>query len=96
MNYDLLKKGLENLYDEGSKCQIYFEGKKIEGIMYGNNECFSCNDFYQLLLTKEKLLICFYDIEDEKGNEIDLEDIDYDNPAYIEQVEDTESYEQYA
>lgn len=89
-----LEKGLINLFGEGVKSSVYFEGKTIKGTMYGNNECFSCNDFYQYLLTEDnQLLYCFYDI----SNVIELDEINYDYPNTIENaMMDIETIEDYA
>lgn len=82
MTYDLQKKALEVFYGEGREIEVNFEGKKIKGVMFGNDECFECDDFYQYLLTKEKLLLCFYNTE-ENGNQIELDHIDYTNPVKV-------------
>lgn len=84
MDYNLQKKALEILYaGEGRETEVNFEGEKIKGIMFGNDSCFEGDNFYQWLLTKEKLLYCFYNIEDENGNQIELDNIDYSKPVNI-------------
>lgn len=76
-----LEKGLTNIFGKGVECSVYFEGKEIKGTMYGNDECFDVNNFYQYLLTQDnKLLYCFYNIPDG----VELDEINYDYPINIE------------
>ena len=79
-----LKKWLEKTYGEAEATTIMYEGKAYTGYMYGNDECFSGNDFYQYFLTDDTLYKAFYSIPD---GETDLGNLDYDNPVALQDAD---------
>ena len=81
---------LKERYGEGGEVKVEFEGKEITGVMYGDDECFEMNDFYQYLLTKDTLYKAFYEIPNDND---DLGSLDYENPTGLEDV--TEYYKEY-
>ena len=73
-----IKAWLERQYGESStETTITCNGKTYIGHMYGNNECFDGNEFYQYFLTDSALLRMYYDIPDGRT---DFNDIDYNSP----------------
>lgn len=77
-NYQVLKNWMENTYGESHEITINYDGKQVTGIMYGNDECFDTNDFYQYFLTSDgKLYKAYFEIPDNTKN---LSDLDYENP----------------
>lgn len=74
---------LQKKYGEGTQTTVYFREFYISGIMYGNDECFDGDNFYQYLVSR-----------DEKGHEhcykcyytanVPLDEIDYTRSYYIE------------
>ena len=79
-----LKLWLEKQYGKGTAATINYEGKQIVGTMYGNDECFDTNDFYQFLLTDNTLYKAYYEIPD--GCE-DLGSLDYNNPIDLRDID---------
>lgn len=79
-----LKKWLEKTYGETEAITIMYEGKAYTGYMYGNDECYDGNDFYQYFLTDSTLYKAFYDIPD---GETDLGNLDYDNPVDLQDAD---------
>ena len=79
-----LKLWLEKQYGKGTEATINYEGKQIVGTMYGNDECFDTNDFYQFLLTDNTLYKAYYEIPD--GCE-DLGSLDYNNPIDLRDID---------
>ena len=77
-----LKKWLEKTYGEGSETTITYEGKTYTGCMYGNDECYDCDRFYQYFLTNNTLYRAFYEIPD---GETDLGNLDYEKPTDMEE-----------
>ena len=73
-----------NLYDDGTEYTV----NGIKGTMYGNDECFDMDDFYQILVVGDRVYKCFYSIPD--GTD-DLSTIDYENADRM--VDVTEEYE---
>lgn len=78
-----LKLWLEKQYGKGTEATINYEDKQITGTMYGNDECFDTNDFYQFLLTDNTLYKAYYEIPD--GCE-DLGSLDYNNPIDLRDI----------
>lgn len=54
--------------------------------MVGNNECFNADEFYQYVLCEDRLYKAYFEMEDEDGNPLDFQDIDYDNAYRIEDI----------
>ena len=79
-----LKMWLEKKYGKGAEVTINFEDKQITGTMYGNDECFDTNNFYQFLLTDNALYKAYYEIPD--GCE-DLGSLDYNNPIDLRDID---------
>jgi hypothetical protein len=76
--YNNLKAWMDHYYGESSEeITITCNGKTYTGHMYGNDECFDGNEFFQYFLTADSLLKMYYHIPD--GCE-DLSNIDYDAP----------------
>lgn len=57
-------------------------GDYIIGDMYGNCECFDCNDFYQYVVTSDGVYKAYYDDD----NVTDVEDIDYSKATRIKLI----------
>ena len=64
-------------YGAAAETTITYDGKTYTGYMYGNDECFDADEFYQYFLTADALLKVYYTIPD--GCE-DYGDIDYSAP----------------
>jgi len=65
------------------------EATSITGILYGDNEMYDCNKFYQLLLTEEgKIYKCYYntELDEDDENFISLDEIDYTQPENVEEI----------
>lgn len=77
-----------NLYGAGYNITVTIDNKTIRGTMYGNDECFDCNDFFQILVSEDgaRACKCFYAI-----NSSDFGDIDYTAPRSTEDI--TNEYE---
>lgn len=58
-------------------------GDYIIGAIFGDDECFDGNDFYQYVVTSDGVYKAYYDDD----NVTDVEDIDYSKAARIELVE---------
>lgn len=56
------------------------DGKTISGIMYGNDECFYGDEFYQVLVSGGKVYACYYALTDDN----DLGNIDYTHPYRVD------------
>ncbi len=77
-NYQVLKKWMESRYGESLETTVNYNGEQIIGIMYGNDECFDVNEFYQYLLTADgNLYKAYFDIPVDTE---DLSNLDYENP----------------
>ena len=78
-------------YGAGVEMTVTTEcGIVLHGVMYGNDECFDLNDFYQVLVSDGKIYYCFY-LFDGLDENMDLSNIDYGHPWKIEEV--TNKYE---
>lgn len=76
-----IKKWMETNYHRTTElCTIVFEGQTYIGHMYGSDECFDNNVFYQYFLTDTQLLKMYFTIPE--GCD-DYGDIDYDNPIDV-------------
>lgn len=74
----------EGSYGKGATMTITTEdGNTISGLMYGNDECFNVNEFYQVLVSGGKVYECYYQIpnDDDDG---DLSNIDYEHPYRVD------------
>lgn len=61
--YNELKAWMERQYGASkAEINITYDGKTYTGHMYGNDDCFDGNEFYQFLLTDTALLRIYYDI----------------------------------
>lgn len=76
-NLKEIKNWMENQYGIQPKWTITFDGEEYTGQMYGNAECWDCNEFYQYFLTEDALYKAYFEVPE--GCE-DLTDLDYDNP----------------
>ena len=76
-----LNKYYTDLYGKGSPVDIVFENKRYTGTMYGNDECFDIDQFYQIVVADGKSYKFYYDADNVKN--YDLSNIDYDNPLEI-------------
>lgn len=72
-----LKEWFEKEYGVSSETEIAYEGQTYTGYMYGNDECFDCNEFYQYFLTEDKLYKAYFQIPDDDA---DFGNIDYEHP----------------
>ena len=74
-------KFLQGKYGNGVDTTITIDGEKIRGVMFGNDECFDTDRFYQYLLDERgNLYECFY------KTDLPLDEIDYTHPFAIEDV----------
>ena len=58
-------------YGKGEEIAVQAEGQEIEGLMYGNDECYEGDRFYQVLVTGDRVYHAYYTITD------DVEDVTY-------------------
>ncbi len=90
--YSDLKAWMERKYGEScTETTFACNGKAYTGHMYGNDECFDGNEFYQYFLTEDELLRMYYNIPE--GCE-DLTNIDYEVP-YDVRVDDAQYWIDY-
>ena len=75
--YNELKAWMEHKYGTATEDTITFNGETYTGHMYGNDECFDTDEFYQYFLTADALLKMYYTVPN--GCE-DYGDIDYNQP----------------
>lgn len=91
-SYSNLKTWMDNHYGGSSaEATVTCKGKTYTGHMYGNDECFDTNGFYQYFLTAEELLKMYYDIPEEYN---DFGAIDYSAP-YDVRVDDAQYWVDY-
>lgn len=51
-------------YGEGTVITVKTtQGAKYRGLMFGNDEMWDINDFYQLFLCNDKIYKCYYDTD---------------------------------
>ncbi len=90
--YNKLKAWMEEKYGVSrAETSITYNGKTYIGHMYGNDECFAGDEFYQYFLTDTELLTMCFKIPD---GCYDLSDIDYDAP-YKVRAEDAQYWIDY-
>lgn len=82
--FTALKNWMENQYGKIEQCTITFNSKEYTGYMYGNDECWDCNNFYQYFLTEDALYKAYFEVPE--GCE-DLGSLDYDNPIDLKDVD---------
>lgn len=75
--YNDLKSWMERKYGQTTEETITYDGKTYTGYMYGNDECFDGDEFFQYFLTADALLKMYYTIPD--GCD-DYGEIDYSAP----------------
>ena len=73
------------------KVNITYNGKTYTGHIYGNDECFEGNEFFQYFLTDDALLKFYYHIPD---GCTDFNAIDYGTP-YDVRAEDVQYWLDY-
>ena len=73
---------LTKIYGNGNHITINYDGKTYAGVMFGNDECYQMNEFYQLFLdtADHKLYQVYYDIPDYDDASQALDMIDYNHP----------------
>lgn len=81
----ILVKGFEVENEITVKC----DGIEVTGIMFGDDECFEDDEFFQFIYSDGKIYKVFYDAE-----ETDLDCIDYTEPYRMEVAEASEDYEE--
>jgi hypothetical protein len=78
--YSQLKAWMDEKYGVSkAETTITYNGKTYTGYMYGNDECFEGNEFYQYFLTDDALLRLYYHIP-EGCYDLGSAAIDYDAP----------------
>lgn len=82
--YNEIKMWMEHQYGQVSESKISFNGETYVGYMYGNDECYDTNEFFQYFLTADVLLKMYYEIPD--GCE-DYNNIDYNHPYAVRDAE---------
>ncbi len=90
-NYSNLKAWMERKFGASPKTTITYNGKTYTGHMYGNDECFDVNEFFQYFLTDDALLKLYYHIPD---GCTDFNDIDCNSP-YNVRAEDAQYWLDY-
>lgn len=72
-------------YKFGDYDSVEHNGKTYKGLLFGDSDCFSGNDFYQWMHTVDgKLLQMFFEIRDAEGNyDCDLDCVDYSKAAAV-------------
>ena len=79
----------EKIYGKGTEITVTTgNGSTVSGVMFGNDECFNVNEFYQILVAAGKVYKCYYQLPDDDG---DLSNIDYEHAYRIEEC--TSEYE---
>ena len=87
-----LKAWMDRKYGTSSaEVTITHNGKTYTGHMYGNDECFDGNEFFQYFLTDDALFRMYYNIPDECE---DLSNINYKTP-YDVRAEDAQYWLDY-
>lgn len=84
----------EEIYGKGTEMTVTTEtGETISGMMYGNDECFVLNEFFQILVSGEKVYRCFYCLDQFRQSDDywDLGNIDYEHSYRVEEC--TSEYE---
>ena len=67
----------------------WLKSNKEEILIFGDDECFETNEFYQYGVSLTgRIYRCYYHITDGEGNSIKLDSIDYGKPYRIEEVTD--------
>ncbi len=89
--YSDLKAWMDRKFGASRKTTITCNGKTYTGHMYGNDECFEGDEFYQYFLTDDALFTMYYNIPD--GCE-DLSNINYKTP-YDVRAEDAQYWLDY-
>ena len=85
--YNELKAWMEEKYGVSrTETTITFDGKTYTGHMYGNDECFAGDEFYQYFLTDNALLRMYYHIP-EGCFDLGSDAIDYDAPYKVEDAD---------
>lgn len=81
-NFKALKNWMDNRYFVADQTSTVTCGETtLTGYMYGNDECFDGEGFYQYLLTADaKLYKAYYDIPDDES---ELDSLDYDHPCDV-------------
>ena len=96
MKFADVKKYFDGRYNNASsEMTLTIDDKDVNGIMYGDNECWDVNDFYQYFIVDGKngasIYYAYYstgstDVDNE--DYIAIDEIDYDDPDYIVDVTD--------
>ena len=90
--YNELKAWMDRKYGTSSaEVTITYNGKTYTGHIFGNDECFDGDKFFQYFLTADSLYKMYYNIPD--GCE-DLNNINYDAP-YDVRAEDVQYWLDY-
>jgi len=90
--YNELKAWMEEKFGPSStETSIAFNGKTYTGHIFGNDECFNGNEFFQYFLTDDALLKLYYHIPE---GCTDFGTIDYNSP-YKVRAEDVQYWLDY-
>lgn len=74
--------------NQNNNIQITCDGVSYDGFMFGTDEMYDGDDFYQLFVSSDrKIYVMYFEITDEDGNEIPLDCIDYDAPYKVEECD---------
>ena len=85
--YNELKAWMEEKYGVSrTETTITYNGKTYTGHMYGNDECFAGDEFYQYFLTDTELLTMCFKIPD-GCTDLGSAAIDYDAPYKVEDAD---------
>ena len=79
-DYSKLKEWMERKFGASPKTTIMYNGKTYTGHIFGNDDCYDGNEFFQYFLTEDALLKLYYHIPD---GCTDFNAIDYSAPYKI-------------
>lgn len=83
----------ERFYEGDLKVDAYAfvnDSMELKGVkIVGNDECFDGDEFYHYILAGDKLYKAYFELaEDEDGNELELDMVDYSHAYCIVDVTD--------
>ena len=81
-----LNRYFKEMYGEGTPCSITYNNCRYTGTMYGNEECFDIDQFYQVVVADGKAYKFYYNADDVENN--DINNIDYENPIDVMELTD--------
>ena len=88
-----IKKWAEERYTHGKRLETVFIPENItvdervfeDAIVFGDDECFDCGEFYQYMLHGEELYQVYYKVVEDV---VDLSNLDYTKPCRVQKMYD--------